>query len=90
MFWCLWSILYNKLIFRISDSESAYLTIYIGTVVKCIFEHVFENFHKYFKKFKKCPRSVNNFRTDHFVDILGDLGSYFGGHTSEVFTQNFL
>ena len=29
----------------------------------------------YFSKNKKWPRSVNNFRTDHFFEMFWDLGS---------------
>ena len=32
---------------------------------------VFENISK---TFQKCPRSVDNFRTDHFCEMFGDFG----------------
>ena len=40
--------------------------LYIGTWLKDIFWDFFE-------KIQRCPRSVNNFRTNYSFDILGDL-----------------
>ena len=56
--------------------EIVILNIGFGFVVlKSIWEHclkiVFDTFSTFFKK---CPRSVNNFRTEHLGDLFGIVG----------------
>ena len=51
-------LLYNKLLFRISYSDSVYLTVYEHRLN--VFLNMFSNI------FNTCPRSVNNSRTDNF------------------------
>ena len=59
--------LYNKCVFS--------NIVFRFVVIKCIREHGSKIFLNMFSKmFRKCPRSVNNFRTDHFVQhFLGLL-----------------
>ena len=63
-------LLYNKLLFRISYSDSVYLTLY-GNMVQTKKKNM-NTFRK--RKIQKCPRSVTNSRTKDFLRFL-DFGS---------------
>ena len=64
--WHFGCILYKKMIFWISDSESVYLTVY-GNIVKNKLFDIFE------KKKRVWPRSVNNWCTNCFWYFWGLL-----------------
>ena len=64
--WHFGCISYNKLLLWISYSDSLYSTLYGNMVQKLL---------TFFKKFQKCPRSVNNFRTEYLGGYFGDFWS---------------
>ena len=64
VFWYFWCDLYYKL-FWICLSDSVYFSVYM-----IIFWIYFWTF------FQTCPRSVNKFCTNYFVEIFWDFGSW--------------
>ena len=55
-----WCLLYYTLLFLMRLSDWVSFSVYM---------EIFERF--FFRSFKKCPRSVNNSRTNCFCDFLG-------------------
>ena len=79
VFWHVWCVLYNKLVFWISGSDTVFFFSVYGNILWRYRSTFFDK-----TKIEEVPRSVTNFRTNYFFEIWVDFGPKWSPYVAET------